>query len=412
MHIRERSRRWLDTAARKVPPTRARVRADLWPILQQTLAATGAWLIARHLALHHQPFFAPVAAVVALNASRGERGTNAVRLLLGVVIGILTAELALTTLGNHGYGTLAFATFTAMLVALLLGGERIVLAQAAVSAILAVVTSNAEAGPQRLTDALIGSGVALVASQIVFSPEPIALLRRAETTALRALADALELAALVLRRTDHVVTGQEVLDRLRTAREELVELDQARGRSTHIVGRSLLWRRQAAYVLRESVSAAQLLLLGGSCLTLVRTAMAARSDTFGTGSVPAEADAVLALSRAVGELGRAPEDLDVRRAAAGIALGVLRGPAKPGHGTEHNTYVLAVRVAVRMVAVDVMVFAGVDKDKVAEAERAGWEQEKTMEDHVRTPVKSFLARLGGRRPSLGRPFRRGGRRPP
>jgi uncharacterized membrane protein YgaE (UPF0421/DUF939 family) len=165
-----------------------------------------AWLIARHLVHHHEPLFAPVAAVVALNASRGERGANAVRLLLGVVIGILMAELWLTVLGNHGYGTLSIATFMAMLIALLLGGERIVLAQAAVSAILAVATSNAEAGPGTAADALIGSGVALLTSQIVFPAEPIALLRRAEVTTLLALADALDLAALALRHRDHVLS--------------------------------------------------------------------------------------------------------------------------------------------------------------------------------------------------------------
>ncbi|MER6922204.1 aromatic acid exporter family protein, partial [Streptomyces spiralis] len=62
-----------------------RVTADIWPVVQQTAAASAAWLIARHLVDHRLPFFAPIAAVVALNAARGERGVNAVRLLLGVV---------------------------------------------------------------------------------------------------------------------------------------------------------------------------------------------------------------------------------------------------------------------------------------------------------------------------------------
>jgi hypothetical protein len=58
---------------------------DLWPVLQQTVAGTVAWLLATHLVHHHEPFFAPIAAVVALNTQLGERGLNAVRLLLGRV---------------------------------------------------------------------------------------------------------------------------------------------------------------------------------------------------------------------------------------------------------------------------------------------------------------------------------------
>jgi uncharacterized membrane protein YgaE (UPF0421/DUF939 family) len=83
-----------------------------------------------------------------------------------------------------GYGTLALATFVAMAIARALGGARVTVAQAAAGAILTVAVANGEAGPDRLVDALIGAGVALVFSQLLFSPEPVALLRRAEAAAL------------------------------------------------------------------------------------------------------------------------------------------------------------------------------------------------------------------------------------
>jgi uncharacterized membrane protein YgaE (UPF0421/DUF939 family) len=67
-----------------------------------------------------------------------------------------------------GYGTLALATFAAMAVAVALGGVRITVGQAAVSAILTVAVADGEAGPQRLVDALIGAGTALVSSQLLF----------------------------------------------------------------------------------------------------------------------------------------------------------------------------------------------------------------------------------------------------
>ena len=51
-----------------------RVAEDAWLLLQTTAAATLAWVIAKFVFDHPEPFFAPVAAVVALNTSLGEGG--------------------------------------------------------------------------------------------------------------------------------------------------------------------------------------------------------------------------------------------------------------------------------------------------------------------------------------------------
>jgi Fusaric acid resistance protein-like len=158
-----------------------RLAANAWPLLQSTLAATAAWVLANWLGDHRDPFFAPMAAVVALNASRGERGSNAVRLLVGVVVGIVAGELAVGALGG-GYGTLTVATFAAMVVAVALGGARVMTAQAATGAILTVAVADGQAGLHRLADALVGAGVALVITQVLFSPQPVALLHRASAS--------------------------------------------------------------------------------------------------------------------------------------------------------------------------------------------------------------------------------------
>ena len=177
---------------------------DLWPLLQATAAATVAWLIATHVVDHRQPFFAPISALVSLNTSLGERGLNALRLLQGVVLGIGVAELTLLVLGG-GYGSLALAMFVALVLARALGGARIVLAQAAAGAILTIAVANGEVGYERLIDALIGAGVALVFSQLLFSPEPLRLLRRVESNALAAMAAALELTARALEGEEALV---------------------------------------------------------------------------------------------------------------------------------------------------------------------------------------------------------------
>ena len=63
-----RRRRWI---AGVCSGALRRVAANAWPLLQSTAAATAAWWLARWLNNHPDPFFAPIAAVVALNASRG-----------------------------------------------------------------------------------------------------------------------------------------------------------------------------------------------------------------------------------------------------------------------------------------------------------------------------------------------------
>src|SRR3954447_19190041 len=55
----------------------SRIRTALWPIVQTAVAATIAWVIATRAFGHQGPFFAPVAAIMALGATRGQRARRA-----------------------------------------------------------------------------------------------------------------------------------------------------------------------------------------------------------------------------------------------------------------------------------------------------------------------------------------------
>lgn len=94
----------------------------------------------------------------------------------------------------HGPAAFGLAVFVALLVALVLDGERITMAQAAVGAVICVAAGR-QAGTDRVLDAVVGGAVALVLSRLLFPVHPIALLRRAEPTPLSGLADALEFTA-------------------------------------------------------------------------------------------------------------------------------------------------------------------------------------------------------------------------
>jgi uncharacterized membrane protein YgaE (UPF0421/DUF939 family) len=322
-----------------------------WPLFQATAAATLAWLIAKHLVRHHEPFFAPIAAVVALNTTTGERGTHAFRLLFGVFTGIVVGEVTILVLASD-YGSLALATFTAMIIARHAGGARVMIAQAAASAILTVAIAKGEAGTQRLGDALIGGGVALLFSQVLFSPEPVGLIRRATVAALREMAQLLALTARSLDNDDTSQNSESILDSGGELRDRLGELREMTRAAARVVRHSVYWRARREAVAREAAGARHLELLGGSVLVLARTALV---------SDPPErralANVVRECAEVIKSLAEAPDDDATRQRAVvgGIRIARLSADAAtPGSATATATF------TARTLVTDLLAFLGVD----------------------------------------------------
>jgi Fusaric acid resistance protein-like len=339
-----------------------RLAIGAWPLLQATVAAMAAWLIAQRVAGHEQPFFAPLATIAALNALLGERGLTAIRLLIGVVVGIVVGELVVVSL-HSGSVALAVAIFASMAIARALCGVRIVTVQAAASAVLTVVAADGEVGPNRLVDALIGVGVALVFSQILFSPEPVAFLRRAESAALEGMADGLEMTAQALDSNDDEL-AERAMTRLRNLRDQLSELSRVRRESVLAARHSLVWRSQLRPLARENENAGHLDLLGGSCLILTRASMLTSQPVRRT-----LAPSVRDLAGVLNDLASNPGDHTTRQNAVDRSLQVSRQIASsaepPGSALD------ATIIALRIVAADIMVFAGVDPDEALAAAQEG-----------------------------------------
>jgi hypothetical protein len=330
-------------------------------LLQQAVAATIAWVLATHVVDHHRPFFAPIAAIAALNAPLGERGGNALRLLQGVVIGILTGGLSSSLLGATPWALLLGA-LTGMATARALGGTAMAIAQAAAAAILTVTIGDTDAGPARLIDALIGGGVALVFSQVLFAPEPVSMLRRAESATLADIAAAFDLAARAIDEDDEDLAGRAV-DSLR---DRSATLGRIRYVSHRVARHSAAWRSQRDRVVREEENAGQLDLLGGSALMVVRNATAAGRDERGV-----LAPVIRDLAARVREMAQDPGDRAVRqRAAVGVLKAVrpLRADDR-FHVAAPDPALAATVVAMHSAVVDAMLFAGVDADQAARAIR-------------------------------------------
>src|SRR5215469_5330071 len=70
-----------------------RLRGGALLAAQAGVAAALAWLVAHDLIGHPRPFFAPIAAVVVLNVSVGQRLRRAIELVVGVALGILVGDV-------------------------------------------------------------------------------------------------------------------------------------------------------------------------------------------------------------------------------------------------------------------------------------------------------------------------------
>jgi hypothetical protein len=143
--------------------------------------------------------------------------------------------------------------------------------------------------------------------------------------------------------------------------ERLADVERMRHDSIEVARHSVVWRSRIARVIRENESAGHLDPLGVSCLMLTRTAMAMTPPERRT-----LAPNVRELAGALANLARDHGDHATRQGAADRALQIARRTTADGALSESA---LAATIALRMVANDVMVFAGVDPDEAGAALR-------------------------------------------
>ena len=137
------------------------------PLLQTALAAGLSWFVAVHLFGHVEPLFAPVAAIVSIDMTLGQRLRRALELIVGASVGVGIGALLISAIGT-GAWQIAVVVGLATSVAALLNGRAVINVQAAVSAIL-VATSYVPGDTRaidRLFDGLIGAAIGLVVDAV------------------------------------------------------------------------------------------------------------------------------------------------------------------------------------------------------------------------------------------------------
>jgi uncharacterized membrane protein YgaE (UPF0421/DUF939 family) len=219
-----------DIAPQAARRSRASVRrrVDRWRdrvffIAQCALAAGVAWALARYVAGHQQPFFAPVAAMICLGFSFGQRLRRVAEVMVGVAVGVGVGDLFVRFFGT-GVPQIVFVVALAMSVAVLLGAGNLMTTQAGVqAAIVTTLLPHPGAGFSRWLDAALGGLVALAAATIA----PAAAIRRPRQQASEVLN---ELAEILVETADGLRDKNEkaVTDALRRARASESMLDDLR----------------------------------------------------------------------------------------------------------------------------------------------------------------------------------------
>ena len=368
--LSERAQPLIEHAAersRLSPRARAqRLRGAARAILQATLAATLAWLVATELVGHSQPYFAPVSAMITLGLTQGERGRRAVEVVLGVTLGIAVADLLVIGLGA-GWWQLALVVSLAMSIALLLGSGQMFAQQAAVSAALVATLQPPDGGIsfERSVDALLGGSIALAVSALVLPVNPGRIVREATAPVLAELAAVLEDIAAALDARSREL-AQAALARGREIDELARDLERAL-----VVGRETVWLAPPRWGMLETVdlyadAAVQIDLAVRNVRVLARAAR--RAIDLDENVPPEVADSLRELAAAVRGLGAELDDPDRADAVRGPALRAA-GKATLVLERTGNMSVTVIVGQVRSTAVDLLRGSGMSYDEAAEAVR-------------------------------------------
>jgi uncharacterized membrane protein YgaE (UPF0421/DUF939 family) len=196
--------------------------------VQAAVAAGLAWFIANNLLHHKEPVFAPIAAVIVLDVSIGQRLRRTAELVVGVALGIGVGDALIFAIGT-GAWQVGLSVLLATVLSVFVAGFPAVVSQASTSAILIATLAPPKTGllySSRFIDALVGGGVALAVLALLLPASPIASVARKASAPCGVIVDALQETAQGLR-THNAQLVDAALTRLGEAEQPLSEFRAA-----------------------------------------------------------------------------------------------------------------------------------------------------------------------------------------
>jgi hypothetical protein len=335
-----------------------RLRVNGWSVVQTAVAASAAYFLAVTVLGHESPFFAPIAAVISLGVTLGQRARRAVELTFGVAVGLMVADLLVLVIGT-GPARIGVVVLLAMAAAVFFGGGSLLVNQAAISALLVVVLQPPHDvfDPARFLDALVGGGVALAVNYL-FPINPERLVERAARPIFDELAAVLEEIAAALSEGDRE-RAERALTRARKIDEDRVTTFYEALAAGHETARLSPTRRRALGHLELYANAGSRIDLA-VINTRVLARGAANALRRGDPIPPLLPEAVLDLSRAVRTLATFLEELGGPEEARRFALQAAR-KATEILKERHDLAISVLVGQIRSAAVDVLRSTGMDQ---------------------------------------------------
>jgi len=235
-------RRGRASAVRRVD----RLKQRAFMIAQCCVTAGLAWLLARELLGHQLPFFAPIAAIITLGLTFGQRLRRGVEVAIGVAVGVGVGDLWLAFFGAGTWQIMVVCAI-AMSLATVLGAGQLLMIQAGVQSILVILLSPSVGyGLNRWLDAVVGCTLALLVATVA----PSGPLRKPGVVAAKVvfeMATTLDAAAAALAADDEDAAGA-VLDQARAVEKSLEAFDQAAAEGLAVIRHSPFRRRHLPVV--------------------------------------------------------------------------------------------------------------------------------------------------------------------
>ena len=316
---------------------------------------------------HDAPFFAPVAAIIAIGQSYYERGRRATELVFAVTLGVMIADLLAFQLGT-GMPQLALAVFIAVGLGMFFGTSALFVNQVAISAALVFTITPPTGGISfaRTLDALVGGVVALVVAAVVLPADPIQILRGAARPVLDELCDTLRDIAEALRKRS-AEAAEAALVRARGIDEFGERFFAATHESRSTARMSPTRKRTRDTIEFYAESAARIDLAVRNVRVLARGAM--RALALDENVPPEVADALEDLGRAVAALAAALETGEGFDAVREPALQAAATATQVLDGTT-NLSVSVIVGQIRSTATDLLTGIGLTYEEATGAVRA------------------------------------------
>lgn len=194
--------RWKQRVVNRITAGWQRLKDSWLYIIQVAIAAGLSYWFALEIVGHQQPFFAPMATVIVLSTTGGERFRRAVELVVGASLGVGLGDLLIIWVGT-GFWQIALVVGLAITLGKLLDKGVLLANQAAFGAVLiaTILPPGSSGGLDRMVDAFVGGMVGLLVIAM-FPESPLRHGRKEIAMLMGVTAKVLDEVALALKSGD------------------------------------------------------------------------------------------------------------------------------------------------------------------------------------------------------------------